>query len=279
MGDPNILKQLQSWLTPGGATLNGVGMGATMGQRLRDPDRSTFGDNSRGPQPNAYPHKTGVPESYGQYPDPYLYNTPGRTDQTIPQEVQGARRNLGADSLMGARLNDQLTPAPTPSPWEYPQSSAATSAGTRSLASSPASSGNPMLPMILKMGGSSAAAPSDGGSGGSGGSGYSGGGASGNSRYLGLPEWLRGWAQQFEEEHRGTPFTEYYGGQPEETMSGQDVAYALDEALWDKQWGDKFYDTYHRAPSDDDWKASYYDRNSQKYRGESPWGGDWQGGM
>ena len=87
---------------------------------------------------------------------------------------------------------------------------------------------------------------------------------------------MRGWAQDFETEHRGMPYTEYYSHTPEEEMSAYDVANATSDAVWDQQWGQKFYDTYHRPPSDDDWKASYHDRQIQKqYLGESPWGGDW----
>ncbi len=93
----------------------------------------------------------------------------------------------------------------------------------------------------------------------------------------GLQAGLSQWADAFEDEHRGRSVFEVYGGAPAEDLSNSQINYALSDALLDKAWGDKFYDTYHRAPSEDDWKASFYDRERLKARNESPWGGRWQG--
>lgn len=307
-------KGLLSWFTPGGAMWNAINMGATIGQRLREPDRSGWGDNARSPQPNAYPHRTGIPETYSAYPDPYLYNTPGRTNQTIAQEVQGARRDAG---LSGDRLRDELNtgiPAPAPLPNPLAAAGQLFSMGTRVPKASAASptgatpngAYNSNYPELagatmnqwLKEGGQvkgltnpwlstaqqgnatqqgSATQQVNTSSGGSGSGTGSYSNRSRNAWLDGLRPGLSQWADAFEDEHRGRSVFEVYGGAPAEDLSNSQINYALSDALLDKAWGDKFYDTYHRPPSEDDWKASYNDRERLKYKNESPWGGPWQG--
>lgn len=66
------------------------------------------------------------------------------------------------------------------------------------------------------------------------------------------------WYQQFAAEHDGkTP----------ETVYKRDGEYAIAHALSDKAWGDQFYRTYGRPPSEYDWKASYYQRQNAFYGG------------
>lgn len=55
------------------------------------------------------------------------------------------------------------------------------------------------------------------------------------------------WWDEFTREHNGrTPEDVYHGD--------------IDAALRDRAWGDQFYRTYGRPPSEYDWKASYYTR-------------------
>ncbi len=66
------------------------------------------------------------------------------------------------------------------------------------------------------------------------------------------------WWGQFAQEHNGRT--------PEQVYS-RDGEYAVAHALSDKAWGDQFYRTYGRAPSDYDWKASYSQRQRAFYGG------------
>jgi hypothetical protein len=121
-----------------------------------------------------------------------------------------------------------------------------------------------MLPMILKMGtgATSPAVPAGGAS--------AGGPSGGSSRYLGLPEYLRGWAEQFEREHRGQGPIEFYAGKPEEYIDSNEAADALWEADWDRRWGEDFAQKHGQPPSEQAWKDSYWDRMRQKQYTNNP---------
>jgi hypothetical protein len=75
------------------------------------------------------------------------------------------------------------------------------------------------------------------------------------------------WWQQFAQEH---PYRTKDGRTvyltPDQVYE-RDGEYAVAHALHDKAWGDQFYRTYGRPPTEDDWKASYYDRQRSFYGG------------
>lgn len=76
-----------------------------------------------------------------------------------------------------------------------------------------------------------------------------------------------GWWDQFAEEHvYKTKDGREYNLTPDQVYDN-DGEYAVAHALADKAWGDQFYRTYGRPPSDYDWKASYYQRQRSWYGG------------
>lgn len=79
---------------------------------------------------------------------------------------------------------------------------------------------------------------------------------------------LTNWYNQFTSEHGGTDPISFYGGGI--WRSEED---ALDQALWDAEWGNQFARTYGRPPTDDEWKSSYGHRNAMYYGGASASGG------
>jgi hypothetical protein len=62
-------------------------------------------------------------------------------------------------------------------------------------------------------------------------------------------------------------FTAEHDGKTPEDVYRRDGEYAVAHALADKAWGDQFYRTYNRPPSEYDWKASYYQRQNAFYGG------------
>lgn len=78
---------------------------------------------------------------------------------------------------------------------------------------------------------------------------------------------LTGWWDQFAQEH---PYRTKDGRTvyltPDQVYD-RDGEYAVAHALHDKAWGDQFYRTYGRPPTEDDWKTSYYDRQRSFYGG------------
>lgn len=79
---------------------------------------------------------------------------------------------------------------------------------------------------------------------------------------------LTQWYDAFTQEHGGIDPVEFYGGGT--WRSEED---ALQQALWDKAWGDQFARTYGRGPTDDEWRSSYGHRNAMYYGGASASGG------
>lgn len=78
---------------------------------------------------------------------------------------------------------------------------------------------------------------------------------------------LADWWDQFAQEH---PYQTKDGRTVHLTpdqVYDRDGEYAVAHALHDKAWGDQFYRTYNRPPTEDDWKASYYDRQRSFYGG------------
>lgn len=72
-----------------------------------------------------------------------------------------------------------------------------------------------------------------------------------------LPSWVdRNWYNAFKAEH---------GGAPPEQVYKSDGPNALHHADFDRQWGEQFAKMYGRPPSEHDWKASYYQRQSAYY--------------
>jgi hypothetical protein len=75
------------------------------------------------------------------------------------------------------------------------------------------------------------------------------------------------WYRAFMAEH---PYTTKSGqtiNLTPEQVYDRDGEYAIAHALSDKAWGEQFARTYNRAPTDYDWKASYYDRQRNYYNG------------
>lgn len=135
----------------------------------------------------------------------------------------------------------------------------------------PSAAGESYLPLILKDYSGPSTSPSSPAPAGNPPAEYNGGGSSGgSSRYLGLPEYLRGWAEQFEREHRGQGPIEFYAGKPEEYIDSNEAADALWEADWDRRWGEDFARKHGQPPSEQAWKDSYWDRMRQKQYTNNP---------
>lgn len=83
------------------------------------------------------------------------------------------------------------------------------------------------------------------------------------------------WYYEFTRQHGGVTPEVYYGG-PAAQYDPEVAANALEQAIWDREWGKQFERTYGRPPSEYDWKASYWHRLSRYLAGETPYGG-WHG--
>lgn len=76
-----------------------------------------------------------------------------------------------------------------------------------------------------------------------------------------------GWWDAFAREHEYTTKDgRTYNLTPDQVYD-RDGENAVNHALFDKAWGDKFADLYKRPPTEDDWKASYAERQYKYYNG------------
>jgi len=82
------------------------------------------------------------------------------------------------------------------------------------------------------------------------------------------------WVSAFQQKHQGNdPITQYMSGN--NPGAPDSVGEALFQADQDRQWGERFQRMYGRPPSENDWKASYWDRQAGYNNTNQATGGGW----